>query len=61
MNKALGMVPVGSIEDDLPFLDDIVGLAVVNGGRSQEGDAGVPMLVVVPGEELLRMRAAVLD
>ena len=35
--------------------------AVVHGGRGHQADAAVAMLVVVPVEELLAVRAGVLD
>jgi len=49
------MRQVSGIEDELALLKDIVGLAVVDHGRGEQSDAGMPMLIVVPGEEELRM------
>ena len=55
------MRQVSSIEHELPFLKDIVGLAVVDHGWSEQADPGMPMLIVIPGEKELRMAAAILD
>jgi hypothetical protein len=55
------MGQVSGIEDELTLLEDIVSLAIVDDLRGEETDAGTPVLLVVPGEEELRKRAAVLD
>ena len=55
------MRPVGGIEYQLTLLENLLGLAVMDHGRSKQADARVPMLIVVPREEKLRMEAAVLD
>ena len=55
------MRQVSGIEHELPLLKDIVGLAVVDHGRSEQADPGMSMLIVVPGEKELRMAAAILD
>ena len=55
------MRQVGGIEYELTLLEDVIGLTIVDHGRGEQSDAGMPMLLVVPGEEKLRMDAAVLD
>ena len=45
----------------MTLLEDVVSLAIVDDLRGEETDAGMPLLLVVPGEEELRKRVAVLD
>lgn len=45
----------------MTLLEDLVSLAIVDDLRGEETDAGMPVLLVVPGEEELRKRVAVLD
>jgi hypothetical protein len=42
---------VGSVEGLCPLFEDLLGAVEVNVGRSQQGDARVPVFVVVPVEE----------
>ena len=42
------MREISVIRHELTFLDDIVSLTVVDHGRCEKTDAGVPVLVVVP-------------
>ena len=55
------MRQVGGIEYELTLLNDLPGLTIVDHGRSEHADTAMPMLIVVPREEKLRMDAAVLD
>jgi hypothetical protein len=52
---------IGEIENSLPFRDEISGLTVVTGGRSQQVQARVAVPLVVPGKELLAEKARILD
>ena len=55
------MRQVGRIEYELTLLNDLAGLTIVNHGRGEHADTAMPMILVVPREETLRMGAAVLD
>ena len=55
-NKALRMREVSGIEHELTLSDDMLSLTVVDHGRCEKADAGVAVLMVVPGEELLGER-----
>ena len=52
--KRSGWEPIGIEQDFMPALEDLFGAAEVDGGRRQLSDAGVVMLVVVPGEKATR-------
>ena len=60
-DEAFGMGLVGDIENGLPFRDELGSLAVVNGGRRQQLQSGMMVLVVVPGEKLLAETPCILD
>ena len=51
---------VGSVEDGLAFFPDGRSLAEVDHGGRQHTDAGMSMVVVIPGEESLAESVAVL-
>ena len=52
---------ISEIENGLPFRDELSGLTMVNIGRSQEVQARVVVLLVVPRKELLAEKARILD
>ena len=60
-NEPLGMTLVSGIENDLPFGDKLSGLAVVDGCRCHQAQAGMAVLVVVPGKEALAETARILN
>jgi hypothetical protein len=60
-DEPLGMSLEGDIENGLSFGDELGSLTVVNGGRGQQLQPGVVMLVVIPGKELLAETPCVLD
>ena len=51
----------GDVQGVGALLKQRVGVAVMNRGRCHEADARMAMAVVVPGEELLAVRACILD
>ncbi len=53
MDESFRVRLVGSIENGLSSGEEFFRLAVVNGSRGHQLEAGVMMLVVVPREELL--------
>ena len=55
------MALVSAIENDLPFCDELGSLAVVNACRCHQAQAGMVVLVVIPGEEVLAKAARILD
>ncbi len=57
--KAFGMGQVGRVEDVLSLCKDDIRLAVMDHGCGQKHQAGIPMLVVVPGHEVPTETAAV--
>ena len=59
--EAFGMGEVGRLQDGSALLPKRGSGAEVHRRRGHEADAGVAMLVVVPGEELARMRSGVLE
>ena len=60
-DEAFGMTQVGDIENGLPLGDKLGSLTVMNRGRRQQLQAGVMVLVVIPGEELQAETAGILD
>ena len=52
---------IGDIENSLPFRDELGGLTVVDGGRGQQLQPRVMVLVVVPGKKVLTETARILD
>ena|GEM_PF-2661230 len=61
LGEALGMCNKCLIEDALSNVAELLRPAGVHGRRRHVADAGVPMGVVVPGEEPLTERTGVLD
>src|SRR5713101_5891059 len=59
--EALGMREVGRLQDGSALLPKRGRGAEVHRRRGHEADAGVVVLVVVPGEELARMRSGVIE
>ena len=51
----------GLLEDSGALLEPLLGSAVVDVSRGQQGEATVPVLVVVPGEEGAAQGAGVFD
>jgi hypothetical protein len=60
-DEPFGMGLAGDIENGLAFRDELGGLAVMNGGRSQQLQSRMMVLMVVPGEKVLTETARVLD
>ena len=60
-DKAFGVRGVGCVENACTLDLDAFGVAEVDGGRGVEAKTRVAVLVVVPLEEALAERAAVLD
>ena len=52
---------VSEIENGLPFRDELGGLTIMNIGWSQQVQARVVVLLVVPRKELLAEKARILD
>jgi len=50
LDEAVGAGELGSIWNDLTLLSDLGGLAIVDQCGRHQADAGMPGLVVVPGE-----------
>lgn len=59
--EALGVCEIGRLQDGGALLPEHGRGAKIDRGRSHEADAGVAVLVVVPGEEFARMRSGVLQ
>src|SRR5450759_2649614 len=59
--KRSGCCEAAGGDDAMAGIEDLLGPAVVHLGRSQIGDAGMVVLVVVPGEEPLAEEAPLLD
>ena len=59
-DEALRVGEVGGIEDGLALLEDRGRLAEVDPGGREHANAGVAMVVVVPGEETVAEGVAVL-
>lgn len=51
MNETLGVSPISGEKSLISGFEHGLGLSEVDGGRRQESNAGVVMLVVVPVEE----------
>ena len=60
-DKPLRMLLIGSSQDGLALQLGLIGEAKVQGGRGEQADAGVPMVVVVPREESLAKSPRILD
>ena len=60
-DEAFWMTLVGDIKDGLPFGDKLGSLTVMNRGRGQQLQAGVMVLMVVPGKQLLAETPRILD
>ena len=60
-DKAFRVAGIGAVQYLLALLDDLLGHAVVQRFRGQQGDAAVAVLAVIPGEKLLAEGARVLD
>src|SRR5450759_3808345 len=60
-DEALGMPSGRRQEEAMAGIEDLLGAPVMDLRRGEIGDPGVPVLVVVPGEELLPEGAALLD
>ena len=52
---------VSDIENSLPLCDKLGSLAVVNACRCHQAQAGMVVLVVVPGKEVLAETARILN
>src|SRR5450830_1723596 len=61
MDEAFPMLRGGGGDDAMAGIENLLGPAVMDLGRSQISDAGVVVLVVVPGEEPLAEDAPLLD
>ena len=61
LDEPLGMPRVGGVQDVLPLRPYGGRLADVDDGGRQEADRAMTMFVVVPGEEHLPERTAILD
>ena len=46
------MSQVGGIEDELTIPEDLWSATIVNHCRGEHADAGVPMLIVIPGKKI---------
>ena len=55
------MSQVGGIENGLPLGNQLGSEAIVNGGRGQQVEPGMVVLVVIPGEEVLAEAAGILN
>lgn len=55
-DESFWVAVVGSVQDLGADSADLFGVSVVDGVRGVPGDAGVPVLGVVPGEEALAER-----
>ena len=60
-NEPLGMSCVGSVENGAPPHDGLMGQTVMHHSRREKAQSGMAVLVVVPGEEILRERASILE
>ena len=60
MNEAVRVGQVGGVENGLTLFTDGRSLAEVDHGGRQHADAGMAMVVVIPGEESLAEGVAVL-
>lgn len=54
VGKVLGLSGVRGVEDVGALVGDGVGEAIVSHGRGEQANTAVPMLLVVPGEELVQ-------
>ena len=55
------MLYKGSVQNCLPFLDDLFSLSIVDILRGQESDSGMVMFSIVPEEEILTEEPGILD
>ena len=60
-NEALGMSAICSVENSASLLDGLLRQTVMHHGRSEKSQSGMAVLLVVPGEEILRERASILE
>jgi hypothetical protein len=59
--EPLRMLYKGSVQNCLPFLDDLFSLSIVDILRGQESDSGMVMFSIVPEEEILTEEPGILD
>ena len=60
-DEAFRMGKEGTIENGLAFGDELSSLTIMDGCRCQQGQPGMMVLVVVPGEEVLAEAAGILN